>query len=89
MKQNPSKKEPAADSPAAMILGVEPSIDVDFTIRRGSNKPKAKPIARFPENPEKNWGPKRKATGKRKAESTSAQEQEQATKRASSTTDET
>jgi len=50
------------------ILGVEPSIDVDFTVPKGLEE--RKKAQRFPQNPEKNWGPKPRASGrKRKAES--------------------
>mmetsp|Transcript_20210 Transcript_20210/g.49575 ORF Transcript_20210/g.49575 Transcript_20210/m.49575 type:complete len:558 (-) Transcript_20210:50-1723(-) len=58
-KENPPKKQPAEDSPAAKILAIDPSIEVDFSIpksMKGTDK-----VARFPRNPEKHWGPKRRA----------------------------
>ena len=58
-KENPPKKTPPEDSPAAKILAQESTIEVDFTIPKsmqGTDK-----VARFPQNPEKNWGPKRRA----------------------------
>ena len=61
------KKEPAPESAAAKILAKEPSIEVDFTSR--GNQPKKLDVSRFPLNPERNWGPKKAASGiKRKAE---------------------
>lgn len=60
-KENPPKKTPKEDSAAAKILSKEPSINVDFTIPK-EMKGEAK-VARFPLNPEKHWGPKRKASG--------------------------
>ena len=56
-----SKQPSAADK----ILGVEPSIEVDFTVPKVRNEKK---VSRFPQNPEKNWGPKKAASGKRKRE---------------------
>jgi tRNA (guanine26-N2/guanine27-N2)-dimethyltransferase len=60
-KENPPMKTPAEGSPAAKILSQEPVIKVDFTIpqsMQGNSK-----VSRFPQNPEKHWGPKRKASG--------------------------
>ena len=48
-----------------LILAIEPKISVDFTIPKGLDKKKK--AQRFPINPEKNWGPKPRATNKRKA----------------------
>mmetsp|Transcript_39802 Transcript_39802/g.81889 ORF Transcript_39802/g.81889 Transcript_39802/m.81889 type:complete len:690 (+) Transcript_39802:245-2314(+) len=63
-----SGPDSAANEPPSisdMILSVEPKIVVDFTIPEElNNKKKAQ---RFPMNPEKNWGPKPAASGKRKA----------------------
>eukprot|EP00980_Cylindrotheca_fusiformis_P019685 scaffold6870_cov121-Cylindrotheca_fusiformis.AAC.12 len=59
-KENPPKKAPAEGSPAAKILSKDPAIKVDFSIPKamaGNSK-----VARFPQNPEKHWGPKRKAS---------------------------
>lgn len=74
IKQNPLKKEPEKDSPAAKILAVEPTSEIDFTVpadlkeKIAANNKKGK-VSRFPMNPEKNWGPKKAASGhKRKAE---------------------
>lgn len=52
------------ESAAEKILKVEPSIQVDFTVRQQPTSS----VARFPMNPEKNWGPKPRASGKRKRE---------------------
>ncbi|KAL3942524.1 MAG: hypothetical protein SGBAC_003300 [Bacillariaceae sp.] len=65
-KENPPKKVPAKDSPAAKILAQEPSIQVDFSIpdsMKGTDK-----VARFPHNPEKHWGPKRRANNQVKSD---------------------
>jgi tRNA (guanine26-N2/guanine27-N2)-dimethyltransferase len=68
-KTNPPKKAPLAGSAAAKILAVEPSIEADFSIPMGMTNAKSEGVARFPMNPEPNWGPKAKASGhKRKAE---------------------
>jgi len=49
------------------ILSVEPSIEVDFSVPDGLDQKKK--AQRFPQNPEKHWGPKPRASGhKRKAE---------------------
>ena len=65
--QNPREgKSPSEESAAALILRQgKPSIDVDFTIPKGMFQTKSKgpnKISRFPQNPERNWGPKRKAS---------------------------
>jgi tRNA (guanine26-N2/guanine27-N2)-dimethyltransferase len=68
-KTNPPIKPPLAGSVAAKILAIEPSIEADFSIPNGMITAKADGVARFPMNPEPNWGPKAKASGnKRKAE---------------------
>ena len=51
------------------ILSIKPSISVDFTIPTDFNK-KVKKAARFPMNPEKNWGPKPRASGYKKGNDT-------------------
>ena len=63
--QNPLKKKPAEGSATFKILAVERKLtDVDFTAPKKSwTKKGEKKITRFPQNPEKNWGPKRAATG--------------------------
>ena len=61
VEKNPLRKPAPEGSPAAKILSKPPSIDVDFTIPK-SMKVDSK-VARFPLNPQKNWGPKRKASG--------------------------
>ena len=43
------------------ILAVEPSITVDFTVPEGFDQKKK--ATRYPVNPEKNWGPKPRASG--------------------------
>lgn len=63
VKEHPPKKSPEEGSPAAMILAVPPLIEVDFTIPDNLKK-KNTDVSRFPVNPEKHWGPKRKASGK-------------------------
>jgi tRNA (guanine26-N2/guanine27-N2)-dimethyltransferase len=68
-KTNPPKKPPLAGSVASKILAIEPSIEADFSIPKGMITAKSEGVARFPMNPEPNWGPKAKASGnKRKAE---------------------
>ena len=51
-------------SVAQKILAIEPSIQVDLTVRKKDFPTSTVP--RFPMNPEKNWGPKPRASGKRK-----------------------
>lgn len=71
-KENPpperTKRSNRQDEDAKKkILAVEPSISVDFTVPEGLDQKKK--AQRFPLNPEKNWGPKPRASGnKRKAE---------------------
>jgi len=75
VEKDPLKKKPTEGSAAEKILAIERTLkDVDWTIpaclRKGSgmtgnNGKKMNKISRFPLNPEKNWGPKRAATGKR------------------------
>jgi tRNA (guanine26-N2/guanine27-N2)-dimethyltransferase len=68
-KTNPPKKPPLAGSVAAKILAIEPSIEANFSIPEGMINAKSEGVARFPMNPEPNWGPKAKASGnKRKAD---------------------
>ena len=65
VQKNPiqnNKKEPDPESAAEKILSVPPTLEVDFTIPK-SFRQKQK-VSRFPMNPEKYWGPKRKASGK-------------------------
>lgn len=52
---------------AGKIMSTEPEINVDFTIP--PNFDKRKKAKRFPMNPERDWGPKPKARGKRKSPS--------------------
>jgi tRNA (guanine26-N2/guanine27-N2)-dimethyltransferase len=63
--KNPLKRKPAEDSATFKILAMERTItDVDFTVPKKSwTKKNEKKITRFPQNPEKHWGPKRAATG--------------------------
>lgn len=58
-KENPPKKPPAEDSSAAKILAQDSTIEVDFTIPKSMKE--SEKVSRFPQNPEKNWGPKRRA----------------------------
>lgn len=61
-----SKKNITGSEAAKKILAVEPIIEVDFSVPKGFDEKKK--AQRFPENPEKNWGPKPRASGhKRKA----------------------
>lgn len=66
-KKHPPKNLPKEGSPAARLLAVEPTIEADFSIPQAlKNKDN---VARFPHNPQSHWGPKPKASGKkRKAE---------------------
>jgi tRNA (guanine26-N2/guanine27-N2)-dimethyltransferase len=66
LAKNPPHKEPAADSPASKILSTNASIEVDFSVRSSDSGTARSKVARFPLNPEKHWGPKRKASGKQK-----------------------
>jgi tRNA (guanine26-N2/guanine27-N2)-dimethyltransferase len=64
VKMKPVKVKPT--SPAAVILSKEPKIEASFSVRKDANPPsRIQKLARFPENPEPNWGPKARA--KRKA----------------------
>jgi tRNA (guanine26-N2/guanine27-N2)-dimethyltransferase len=68
---NKKKKAPPENSAAAKILAVAPTTTIDFTVAPSvvTQSKKGTNIKRFPMNPEANWGPKSKATGKkRKAE---------------------
>ena len=68
-KKHPPKKPPSPDTAGGKILAKE-SCDfrVDFTHPK-TGLLKRTDVARFPMNPEANWGPKKAATGhKRKAE---------------------
>ena len=69
VEKNPPKKSPEEDSPAAKIISKSKSMDkeVDFTIPE-SLKNNNNNVSRFPMNPEKHWGPKRKASNKRKVD---------------------
>jgi tRNA (guanine26-N2/guanine27-N2)-dimethyltransferase len=70
-KENPPKKALSEDSAGAKIMNSSPTIEVDFTIPESmlqKNQEKGN-IKRFPQNPQKNWGPKRKAVGIQRGES--------------------
>jgi tRNA (guanine26-N2/guanine27-N2)-dimethyltransferase len=68
VEKNPPNKPPAEDSPGGKILASKPSIEVDFSTPECiAEETSKKKISRFPQNPEKFWGPK-KAHTKRKAE---------------------
>lgn len=71
-------KEPPKDSMAAKIRQNESKLkEVDFS-RPKKGLPQKGDVARFPRNPESNWGPKKAATGqKRKAESKPQKEAKQ------------
>ena len=83
-KHHPPKKHtPAADTAASKILGVEAKTKVDFDTKclEDQKQRNGGGIARFPLNPEKNWGPKPKASGrtnkKRQAAEASTQSNEE------------
>ncbi|KAJ9058812.1 RNA methyltransferase tRNA(m5U54)methyltransferase, variant 2 [Entomophthora muscae] len=59
-KKNPVKLEKfPKGAPGLLILGVEPSREVDFTYNPQSNTPsRCIKLVRYQLNPEKNWGPK-------------------------------
>ncbi|CAG8478534.1 7350_t:CDS:10 [Funneliformis caledonium] len=62
-------KNIAENSPARKLLAVEPSFIADFKIHEDAEPPSRKvKLVRFQQNPEKNWGPKPRASGKRKLE---------------------
>lgn len=64
------KKQSAA---AVAILANPSRTEVSFEVPEGqTNGPKKKKIARFPPNPEENWGPKRRAGRKEKQSSKSS-----------------
>jgi len=76
-KNTTKRKDPTKGSTAEKILSTERKLkEVDWSIpkslgannarwtRTTDNGKKQKKISRFPMNPEKNWGPKRAATGK-------------------------
>jgi tRNA (guanine26-N2/guanine27-N2)-dimethyltransferase len=58
-------EQPSELSISEKILARASTIEVDFTIPKGGVGKKAK-VAKFPLNPQKNWGPKPRASGKRK-----------------------
>jgi tRNA (guanine26-N2/guanine27-N2)-dimethyltransferase len=62
-KENPPKNALPEDSAGAKIMATPPSIQVDFTIPESmlKHKKQTSNVSRFPQNPEKHWGPKRKA----------------------------
>lgn len=62
-KQGSESKGPPAGSYGASILAKEPSIEVDFTrSAEAASNSKLSKLIRFPQNPEANWGPKRRHT---------------------------
>ena len=75
-KENPppgstKRSQKHDDNVKRKILDVEPSIKVDFSVPKVLDRKKK--AQRFPENPEKNWGPKPRASGsKRKADGVAA-----------------
>lgn len=67
---NPPSKPPLEGSVAEKIFSAPINTTIDFTIPSGMAR--KTDVARFPGNPERNWGPKAKAIGnKRKAETSS------------------
>lgn len=78
VEENPLQKKPAEGSVAEKILAIDRTLkEIDWSVPKSlkkqesgtaanaNNGKKKKKISRFPLNPEKNWGPKRAATGKR------------------------
>ena len=78
VEKNPLKKKPVEGSVAEKILAAERTLkEIDWSVPKSlkkvpqsetKNGNKKKRISRFPMNPQKNWGPKRAATGKRTQE---------------------
>ncbi|XP_077980664.1 tRNA (guanine(26)-N(2))-dimethyltransferase-like [Glandiceps talaboti] len=66
VKLHPVKQERLTEhSPATVILSKEPSIEVSFEPLPGANARSRKyKLVRFPENPQKYWGPKSRAKKK-------------------------
>ncbi|CAG8441933.1 5359_t:CDS:10 [Acaulospora morrowiae] len=57
------------NSPAKKLLEAEPSFIADFSIHKDAEPPSRKiKLVRYQQNPEKYWGPKPRATGKRKSQ---------------------
>lgn len=69
VKEHPPKKPSPEGSAGAKIMAVAPSIEVDFSIPESllQKKRQSSNISRFPQNPERNWGPKRKASGNKRS----------------------
>ncbi|CAG8494843.1 11033_t:CDS:10 [Ambispora leptoticha] len=56
----------AANAPGRKILGNPPSFEADFTFHKDADPPSRKiKLMRFQMNPQKNWGPKARASSKR------------------------
>jgi tRNA (guanine26-N2/guanine27-N2)-dimethyltransferase len=69
-------KNIAENSPARKLLAVEPSFIADFKIHKDVEPPSRKiKLVRYQQNPEKNWGPRSRASGKRKAKEVDNSEQ--------------
>ncbi|GBB88886.1 hypothetical protein RclHR1_01550020 [Rhizophagus clarus] len=69
-------KNIAENSPARKLLAVEPSFIADFKIHKDAEPPSRKiKLVRYQQNPEKNWGPKPRASGKRKTKEVGNSEQ--------------
>ena len=79
IKEHPLQKPPPENSAVAKILAKEPSITVDFTIPTSMKKAESREkVTRFPLNPDKYWGPKRKASGHTGGESAMKRKAEEA-----------
>jgi len=67
VKQHPisEKRKEAEESPAALILKTEPKLKANFTIPAALRS--IKKACRYQQNPEPYWGPKQRATGKKRA----------------------
>jgi tRNA (guanine26-N2/guanine27-N2)-dimethyltransferase len=69
-KRRPPAKPPKEGSTAALIMNVEPTTNADYSMPKIIRQKlyKTEKITKYPMNPKANWGPMKKATGKRKAE---------------------
>ena len=88
VEENPLKKKPLEGSAAEKILAIEQTLkEIDWSVPKSLKKStqktssnsgnKKKRISRFPMNPEKHWGPKRAATGKREEKLADSNESKQ------------
>ena len=64
IKENPINEKNRKDI-IEKILSIEPRYNIDFTVSEEISI--RKKATRFPMNPEKNWGPKHRAVGRRES----------------------